>query len=300
MEHIRAFLDYIGYEKKYSVHTLSSYETDLTQFSEFLKKEFGEVLYNEVPYSYIRSWIVYLSDAGCSSTTINRKITSLKSFYNFLIKIKYCAANPLSAHKALKKPKKVQIPFSEQELGTLLGSYPFSDDFEGVRDQLMLELFYTTGMRRAELIALKVHSIDPASASIRIHGKRNKERMVPLLPQIVKIYSRYLEQRSQIEHVKDTDVLFLTIKGVKMSPSLVYRLINLYLSAVSNKVKKSPHMLRHSFATHLLNEGADINSVKELLGHSSLASTQVYTHTNLKELKNVFRAFHPRSQDDSF
>ena len=299
MEHIRAFLDYIGYEKKYSVHTLSSYETDLIQFKEFLNKEFGEVLYNEVPYSYIRSWIVYLSDGGCSSTTINRKITSLKSFYNFLIKIKYCSANPLSAHKALKKPKKVQIPFSEQELGTLLSSYPFSDDFEGVRDQFMLELFYTTGMRRAELIALKVNSIDPVAASIRIHGKRNKERLVPLLPQVVKIYKNYIKQRSLIEHVKDADVLFLTIKGIKMSPSLVYRLINLYLSAVSNKVKKSPHMLRHSFATHLLNEGADINSVKELLGHSSLASTQVYTHTNLKELKNVFRAFHPRSQDDS-
>jgi integrase/recombinase XerC len=299
MEHIRAFLDYIGYEKKYSVHTLSSYETDLIQFKEFLNKEFGEVLYNEVPYSYIRSWIVYLSDGGCSSTTINRKITSLKSFYNFLIKIKYCSANPLSAHKALKKPKKVQIPFSEQELGTLLSGYPFSDDFEGVRDQFMLELFYTTGMRRAELIALKVNSIDPVAASIRIHGKRNKERLVPLLPQVVKIYKNYIKQRSLIEHVKDADVLFLTIKGIKMSPSLVYRLINLYLSAVSNKVKKSPHMLRHSFATHLLNEGADINSVKELLGHSSLASTQVYTHTNLKELKNVFRAFHPRSQDDS-
>ncbi|OYU83549.1 MAG: integrase [Flavobacterium sp. BFFFF2] len=299
MEHIRAFLDYIGYEKKYSVHTLSSYETDLTQFSSFLKNEFGEIVWNEVPYSYIRSWIVYLSDGGCSSATINRKITSLKSFYNFLIKIKYCTVNPLSAHKALKKPKKVQIPFSEQELSKLLGGSPFSDDFEGIRDQFMLELFYTTGMRRAELIGLKVHSIDPVSASIRILGKRNKERLVPLLPQVVEIYLKYLGQRSQIEHVKDQDVLFLTIKGIKMSPSLVYRLINLYLSAVSNKVKKSPHMLRHSFATHLLNEGADINSVKELLGHSSLASTQVYTHTNLKELKNVFRAFHPRSQDDS-
>jgi integrase/recombinase XerC len=244
----------------------------------------------------IRSWIVSMVDEGISNSSVNRKIASLKSFYKFLLKIKQIEVSPLLKHKSLKTPKKIQIPFSEKELDQVLNHIQYPDGFDGIRDKLIIDLFYTTGIRRTELINLKMQNIDLSKNTLKVLGKRNKERILPILPIISKQINLYLSERAQIEQVKDKDYFFLMLKGVKLNDSFVYRLINYYFSNVSEKVKKSPHILRHTFATHMLNNGADLNSVKELLGHSSLASTQVYTHNSLAELKKVYGDAHPRNQ----
>lgn len=244
----------------------------------------------------IRSWIVSMVDEGISNSSVNRKIASLKSFYKFLLKIKQIEVSPLLKHKSLKTPKKIQIPFSEKELDQVLNHIQYPDGFDGIRDKLIIDLFYTTGIRRTELINLKMQNIDLSKNTLKVLGKRNKERILPILPIISKQINLYLSERAQIEQIKDKDYFFLMLKGVKLNDSFVYRLINYYFSNVSEKVKKSPHILRHTFATHMLNNGADLNSVKELLGHSSLASTQVYTHNSLAELKKVYGDAHPRNQ----
>lgn len=291
-----SFKDYLQKEKNYSLHTVAAYCNDLSDFEFFLKQNFDQEKLEEVNYSQIRSWIVSLVDAGISNTSVNRKISSLKSFYKFLIKTKQVNASPLLKHKALKTPKKLQIPFSEKELDSVLNHIVYPDGFEGIRDKLIIDLFYTTGIRRAELIGLQVANVDLSKGVLKVLGKRNKERILPLLPIIQDQLRAYFLERANLELVKDEQFFFLTLKGVKLNVSLVYRLINMYFSNVSEKVKKSPHILRHTFATHMLNNGADLNSVKELLGHSSLASTQIYTHSSLAELKKVYGDAHPRNQ----
>lgn len=291
-----AFRDYLQLEKNYSPHTVNAYLNDITSFHTFITNEFEQESLLEVNYSQIRSWIVSLVDANISNVSVNRKIASLKSFYKFLLKTKQIETSPLLKHKSLKTPKTLQIPFSEKELDDVLHHIQYPDGFEGIRDKLIIDLFYTTGIRRTELIHLKQNNFDESKATIKVLGKRNKERMLPVLPAILLQIKRYLTERAYLEHIIDSDYLFLTEKGKKMNDSLVYRLINKYFSGVSEKVKKSPHILRHTFATHLLNNGADLNSVKELLGHSSLASTQIYTHNSLAELKKVFNEAHPRNQ----
>lgn len=296
MEKIKkSFTDYLFLEKKYSKHTVNAYITDLNSFHDFIKEEFEQENLVEVNYSLIRSWIILLSENNAENVTINRKISSLKAFYKFLLKTKQIEVSPLLKHKALKTPKKIQIPFSEKELDLAINQIKYPEGFDGVRDKLIIDLFYTTGIRRAELINLKVSNVDIQNATIKVLGKRNKERIIPLLPVIVDEIKGYLEQRNTLEKIVDTENLFLMLKGVKLNETFVYRIINDYFSTVSEKVKKSPHILRHTFATHLLNNGADINSVKELLGHSSLASTQVYTHNSLAELKKVYKNAHPRN-----
>ncbi len=291
------YYDYLRLEKNYSEHTLIAYRDDLVFFESFLKGTFDDRDLVRVVYPQIRAWIVSLSDDGISNSSINRKISSLRSFYKFLLKTKVILVSPLLKHKALKSPKKLQIPFSEKELDLVLNSLKFSDDFDGIRDKLVIDLFYTTGIRRAELIGLKVQDVDLYGGTIKVLGKRNKERIVPLLPVVIVQIKKYLTERADIQTIRDEDSFFLLSKGVKLSNSFVYRIINYYFSSVSEKVKKSPHILRHTFATHLLNHGADINSVKELLGHSSLASTQVYTHSSLAELKKVYGSAHPRNKE---
>jgi len=291
-----SFKDYLQKEKNYSLHTVTAYCNDLSDFEFFLKQNFDQDELNEVNYSQIRSWIVSLVDAGISNTSVNRKISSLKSFYKFLLKIKQIDASPLLKHKALKTPKKLQIPFSEKELDNVLNTITYPEGYEGVRDKLIIDLFYTTGIRRAELINLKVSNIDLSKGVLKVLGKRNKERILPLLPIIQDQFRLCFSERASLKEVKDESFFFLTLKGVKLNDSLVYRLINMYFSNVSEKVKKSPHILRHTFATHMLNNGADLNSVKELLGHSSLASTQIYTHSSLAELKKVYGDAHPRNR----
>ena len=292
----QAFRDYLLLEKHYSLHTVNGYGKDLLFFETYIKKEFDQEDLDAVNYAQIRSWIVSLVDAGVSNSSVNRKIASLKSYYKFLLKIKQIEVSPLLKHKALKSPKKIQIPFSEKEVSLVLNQIQYKEGFEGTRDKLVIDLFYTTGIRRSELINLLLRNVNISSKTIKVIGKRNKERIIPLMPILENQIRLYLSERANIEQIKDEEFFFLTLNGIKLSDSLVYRIINHYFSHVSEKVKKSPHILRHSFATHLLNNGADINSVKELLGHSSLASTQVYTHSSLAELKKVYEKAHPRNQ----
>lgn len=292
----QAFKDYLQMQKNYSLHTVKAYVKDIEEFDSYNKIHFEQDSIDIVGYTQIRSWIVSLVDGNISASSVNRKISSLKSYYKFLLRIKQIEQSPLLKHKALKTPKKIQIPFSEKEVDLVLNQIIYPDGFEGIRDKLIIDMFYTTGIRRAELINLKLSSIDLNSNTLKVIGKRNKERILPLLPIIISQIKMYIIQRNAIQDIKNTEQLFLTQKGVKLNDSLVYRLINMYFSTISEKVKKSPHILRHTFATHLLNNGADLNSVKELLGHSSLASTQVYTHSSLSELKKVYSEAHPRNQ----
>lgn len=291
-----AFKDYLQLEKKYSPHTVNAYLNDISFFESFNKNQFNEDNIVQVNYSQIRSWIVSLVDDNLSNVSVNRKISSLKAFYKFLLKTKQIKVSPLLKHKALKTPKTLQIPFSENEVIEVLSLIPNPVGFEEIRNKLIIDLFYTTGIRRTELIHLKCNNINLINSTIKVLGKRNKERILPLLPIILDQLMLYFKERSGIEKVTDADFFFLTKKGLKLNDSFVYRLINSYFSTVSEKVKRSPHILRHTFATHLLNNGADLNSVKELLGHSSLASTQIYTNSSLSEIKKVYNDAHPRSQ----
>ena len=295
MDNLKAFQDYLKLEKKYSIHTVNAYINDLLIFQEFLKTNFDQENLESVNYSMIRSWIVSMVDNSISNSSINRKVASLKSFYKFLLKVKKIELSPLLKHKSLKTPKIIQIPFSEKELEEVLNDIKYNNNFNGIRDKLVIDLLYTTGIRRSELINIKLYDFNITDNQLKVLGKRNKERIIPILP-IVSLHANlYLAERTKIEYIKDNDYFFLMLKGVKMNDSFVYRLINHYFSNVSEKVKKSPHILRHTFATHMLNNGADLNSVKELLGHSSLASTQVYTHNSLAELKKVYVDAHPRN-----
>ncbi|RXP63347.1 integrase [Lutibacter sp. HS1-25] len=290
---INAFINYISLEKKYSLHTVTAYKNDLISFQEFCVSEFESDDIVNANYSQIRSWIVVLVNSDISNRSINRKISSLKSFYKFLQKTKQLDLNPLTKHKALKVAKRVQVPFSEKEIESVLNLNMENTDFESVRDKLIVELLYSTGMRRSELVNLRLNDIDRSNGVVKVLGKRNKERYIPLLKSVLDSLAIYHEFRGVIE--SDQSYLFVTKHGKKIYDTLVYRIINNYFSTVSLKVKKSPHVIRHSFATHLLNEGADLNAVKELLGHSSLASTQVYTHSSLGKLKEVYNLAHPRS-----
>jgi integrase/recombinase XerC len=290
---IKSFLDYLSLEKKYSVHTVTAYKNDLISFRDFLVTEYEQDELLEAHYAQIRNWIVSLVDNKISNRTINRKVSSLKSFYKFLQKSEQLKVNPLAKHKALKVAKKIQVPFTAREINSVLENIKEESDFKSVRNKLIVELFYSTGIRRAELINIKEHNISFSNSTIKVLGKRNKERFVPILTSVVATLKKYIELKKEFSI--GLEELFITEKGNKIYETLVYRIINSYFSQASSKVKKSPHILRHSFATHLLNEGADLNSVKELLGHSSLASTQVYTHNSLDAIKKVYNQAHPRS-----
>jgi len=292
----KPFIDYLLLEKKYSKLTVNAYQKDIEDFLEFLQSEYSAIDLIKVHYTQIRSWIVSLVERGISNRSINRKVSALNSYYKFLLKVGEVETNPLSKHRALKTSKKIQVPFSEKEVAFALDDIHFEDSFEGIRDKLIIELFYSTGIRRIELVELKLNSVDLTNKTLKVLGKRNKERFVPLLDTVLETIQKYLNSRNNLESISNQEYLFLTKKGMKIYETLVYRIINEYFSLASTKVKKSPHILRHSFATHLLNQGADLNAVKELLGHSSLAATQVYTHNSIGELKKVYSNAHPRSE----
>ncbi|WP_344924157.1 tyrosine-type recombinase/integrase [Aquimarina addita] len=295
---VKEFIDYLLLEKKYSRHTITAYEADLKSFSVFFEKEYSLSDISTSNYSQIRSWIVALVDGGISNRTVNRKVSSLKTYYKFLLKIEHIDKNPLTKHQSLKVSKKLQIPFSSKEVDNVLRCLVTGSDFKSVRDRLIVELFYATGMRRIELVELTLGDVDLSNALVKVLGKRNKERYIPLIPSVVSTIKEYLSLREEV--VSDSEIQFfiLTEKGVKVYETLVYRVINNYFSEASSKVKKSPHILRHSFATHLLNEGANLNAVKELLGHSSLAATQVYVNQSMAELTKVYKASHPRNKNN--
>lgn len=286
------FLDYLLLEKKYSAHTVNAYKADLTSFSKFIELEYDQKSLQEVNYSQIRSWIVSLVNSGLSNRSVNRKTSSLKAYYRFLLNVGEVEKNPLAAHKALKTKKTIQIPFSPEEVEQVL-NFEEPYDFTSSRNAAIVMMLYATGIRRAELIGIQLRDLDLENKIVKVLGKRNKERTIPLLPELCKKLETYIDYRAKLPASK-TPYLFLTEKGIKVYENLVYRVINNYFSEASNKLKKSPHILRHSFATHLLNKGANLNAVKELLGHSSLAATQVYTHNSIGELRKVYNMAHPR------
>lgn len=292
--HLSDFEKYLKLEKHYSAHTSSSYLRDLKQFQEFLQEE-HEVQLALANYSMVRQWMSQLMDSGISSRSINRKMSSLKAFYKFLRAQDVSEVNIMALHKSLKTGKKVQVPFSQKEVEALLRQAYDRESFTDVRDRAVIELLYVTGMRRAELIGLDLDAVQITQARIKVLGKRNKERIIPLLKDSQEILSDYLKLRNQIASTNEKR-FFLTEAGKATYPSLIYRIVTGYFKQVSVKIKVSPHVLRHTFATHLLDKGADLNAVKELLGHSSLASTQVYTHSSMQALKNTHSKAHPRNK----
>jgi integrase/recombinase XerC len=300
MEQYDLYLRYLTDEKKYSMHTVKAYASDLhALLSYFQFTVDASFRLNELSYPLIRNYIAYLGAHGLSARSINRKMSVLNRYFLFEQRSGRLTRNPMEKHKALKAPQRLSVPFSEEEMFFLEQKLLDQEvNFSAVRNRLIVLLLYTTGMRRAELIQLKDSDVDLGSGSLRVLGKGNKERLVPLLDSIKGLITAYIELRNDYFKVVPT-AFFVTDKGKGLYPEFVYRLINSYLKNVSVKQKKSPHMLRHTFATHLLNRGADLNTVKELLGHSSLASTQVYTHSSIEELKSVYKAAHPRGSHSS-
>lgn len=294
---INQFKDFLELEKNYSSLTVSAYVKDVCAFAEFFEqKNFGKE-FEHASYVQIRHWIVSLVNQGLSSRSVNRKVASLKAFYLYLQKVNFIQINPMKKHKALKEVKDSKLPFSEKEVAEVFEMFEGElNDLSGLRDRLIIELLYTTGIRRAELIDLTISSVNLLDKTLRVKGKRSKERIVPLLSITIDLVDRYLDVLNQSFDTQLDSPLFRTNKGVKIYDNFVFRLVNSYFSKVTVKNKKSPHILRHSFATHLLNGGADLNSVKELLGHSSLASTQIYTHNNISQLRQVYRKTHPRNK----
>lgn len=295
MRHLKDFQNYLELEKKYSSHTCTSYLHDLNQFVQFLNSH--QVYLDQANYSMVRQWISQLMEEDLAARSINRKISSLKAYYKYIRRQGITESNIMLLHKSLKVAKKVQVPFSQKEIGELLNIDYDPDSFNEVRDRAIIEILYVTGMRRAELISLQTNSIDLAGGRIKVLGKRNKERIVPLLGASSKILEEYLVWRDAVSAV-GIESFFITQTGKPLYPSLVYRVVTKHLKTVSVKLKVSPHVLRHTFATHLLDKGADLNAVKELLGHSSLASTQVYTHTSMQALKDSYSKAHPRNRKD--
>ena len=293
---IEKFIEYLRVEKNYSNHTITAYKTDLNNFNDFLIQSGTKTKIENIDYKVIRSWIVKMVNDNISNRTINRKISSLKSFYKFLIKTDTIKSSPLIAHSPLKPSKKIQVPFSKEEINTLLDNDYFNKDYNGTLKKTIILFFYFTGVRRIELISLKSSNVNLESSTLKVIGKRNKERIIPILPKLKKSIIYYQEIKSKSFKNLDLDLLFISKDGKQLSEKFVYRTVNEYFNLVSPKVKKAPHVLRHSFATHLINEGADINSVKELLGHASLSATQVYSHTSMERIKEVFQNSHPRAK----
>lgn len=293
MKNIIAFQDYLKFEKKYSTHTINAYVKDIGSFTSFYLSENESEEIENANYSQIRSWIVFLASKDLSNTSINRKIASIKCFYKFLQKTKIIENLPLIKHKSLKIEKKIAIPFSEKEINELENIYIQNET--SVLNQLIIELFYSTGIRREELLNLKLKNVDFYNHTIKVLGKRNKERIIPMLLNLEQLIEAYLKLREDLDVLK-SEYLLINTMGKKLNNTYIYRVVKNTFTEITSKTKKSPHVLRHSFATHLLNNGSDLNSVKELLGHSSLASTQVYTQSSLQELKNVYQNTHPRNK----
>ena len=293
---IDKFIDYLTLEKSYSHNTINAYYKDLKDFENFSKSKFDNINIEDSNYSIIRSWIVELVNSGVSNRTVNRKVSSLKSFFKFLINTDSIESSPLEGHIPLKQKKKIQVHFSKEEISSLLDSDYFPDSYKGLLQKTIISFFYFTGVRRVELIELKESNLDLKSGVIKVLGKRNKERVIPLLPKIKNLLEEYISERNNIITKPEDDLVFLSNKGFKLSEKYVYRTVSEYFKLVSSKTKKAPHILRHSFATHLINEGADINSVKELLGHASLSATQIYSHTSMEKIKEVFQKTHPRAK----
>lgn len=289
----KEFIKYLQFEKRYSNHTLVAYEKDLDQFTVFMDELIEGFKFKDVTMKNIRSWVVSLMDQGVSPASVKRKVTTLKSFYKFLMREEVVDSNPAQLVTTPKMGKKLPAFVQEENMNELLDFGMFPEGFEGSRDKLIITMLYGTGVRLAELKNLKVQNISKIERTIKVLGKRNKERIVPYPVDVARPLDDYLKKRKEI--VGDIDYLLLTSRGKQVYDKLIYRVVKKYLSYVTTIDKKSPHVLRHSFATHLLNNGAELNAVKELLGHSNLSATQVYTHTTFEKINEIYKQAHPRS-----
>ncbi len=291
---IDGFLQYISAEKRYSKHTQTAYRNDLQHFADFLSTDFAlDDLAMATP-EMVRSWVVSLMDDGYSARTVNRKISTLNSFYRHLIIIGAIKNNPAGNISALKKAKLLPVVVAEEQINTYLNSENNTDDFPSFRNKLIIDLLYSTGMRRSELIGLQDSSIDFSNRSLKVKGKRNKERIIPLSNKMMEQLQKYLDLKEETFKVA-TPFLIVTNKGEEAYPRFIYRIVSNELKGLS-AARRSPHVLRHSFATHLLNNGADLNSIKELMGHASLSATQIYTHTTIEQLRKIYNKAHPRAK----
>jgi integrase/recombinase XerC len=290
---IERFIRYVRYEKRFSPHTIKAYETDLLQFQTFLTTY--ETTLAEATHTLVRSWVMECMEASTGAKSINRKISSLRSFYKFLQREGLVDKNPMAQVQAPKIPKRLPVIVEEAKLNTLLDDEAFfPSGFEGLRDRVVLELLYGTGIRLAELLGLKNSDIDVYNQQIKVLGKRNKERIIPLAKPLYALLQVYIDQKNELGFTS-TDKLIVTDKGTAAYPQLIYRLVKQALGEVSTQDKKSPHILRHSFATALLNKGAELTAIKELLGHANLSATQVYTHNSIEKLKSIYKQAHPKA-----
>jgi integrase/recombinase XerC len=289
---IEEFSNYIQNERRLSPHTLTAYQTDLRQFQDFLEETLILKSFTEGTYNEIRMWIIHLKENEISNRSINRKISTLKSLFKYFITKQKVKVNPMLKIIAPKQSKKLPVYFDQKLLNNLFNSEVFTNDFIGIRDILIMELLYGTGMRLAELINIKQTDID--NLEIKVLGKGNKERIIPITKNIASFISLYNEKRKKEFTTRNNDFLLLTNKGDKLYEKFVYRIVNHYLGLVTNEKKKSPHTMRHSFATNMLNNGAQLHTIKEILGHANLSATQVYTHNTIERLKDAYKKFHPK------
>ena len=290
---LQTFLDYLKFEKRYSKHTLLSYQNDLEQFFVYLVSQFDSPPVKEINSLFVRSWLAELKEDGNSAKTINRKISSLKSFFKYEIRVGQLEQTPMTTVVAPKISKRLPSYVEQKDIATLFDYVEFADNWKGRTERLVLLLFYHTGMRLSELINLKETQIDLFHSQVKVLGKGNKERIIPVSAELMDNLQKYLSEKKPAEGANP--FVFVTDKGKSLQPRSVYSFVRQHLSQVTTIQKKSPHILRHSFATHLMNNGADLNAVKELLGHSSLAATQVYTHNTIEKLKEVFKKAHPKA-----
>lgn len=292
---INSFIVYLTHEKRYSPHTVLSYQTDLAQFEAYINSTFDLSLTN-VKHTHLRSYLVDLMEGNKSETTINRKTSVLRSFYKFLVRESKLEQNPALLLRAPKIPKRLPVFVDAQKMDQLLDSeHYFDESFPSLRDHLVIELLFGTGIRLAELISLKESDVDAYSGTIKVLGKRNKERIIPIAKPLVNQINTYVEQKKLENFNNNLLNLIVTNKGAAAYPKLIYRIVTSYLNNISTNEKRSPHVLRHSYATTLLNAGADLNAIKELLGHASLAATQVYTHNSIERLKTIYKQAHPKA-----
>jgi integrase/recombinase XerC len=295
-KHVASFLSYLQFEKRYSNHTILAYEEDLQQFFVYLMEQFGmqEPALKEIAPSFVRSWLASLKEAKNGAKTINRKISSLKSFFKYHLRIGALEQSPMATIVSPKIPKRLPVYVDEKDTNTLFQHVEFPDTWSGRTDRLILAIFYNTGMRRSELVNLKEKQVNAAANTIKVLGKGNKERVIPVSAALITEINEYIAAKTSIES-SDRVYLLINEKGEQVSAAYVYRAVKTYLSLVTTVDKKSPHVLRHTFATHLTNNGADLNAVKELLGHSSLAATQIYTHNTIEKLKDIYKKAHPKA-----
>ena len=292
---LRSFLRFLQYEKRYSRHTIIAYENDLLQFSSFLKKTYDFDDLHDAQHLHVRSWLVSLIESGTGARSISRKLSSLKTFYKFGMRTGKTNINPMTRIVAPKAPKRLPSFINKNQMELMWRHYDFGEGFEGLRDRMIFEIFYATGMRRSELINLDEKSIDFYNQSFRVMGKGNKERLIPFNAEMKKWLKEYISERNNFFSRKIFPSLIVSKEGEKMGPRKIYSIVNSVLKEVTTIDKKSPHVLRHTFATHLLNNGAEINAIKELLGHSSLSATQVYTHNTIDKLKDIYKKAHPKA-----